>query len=222
MTQAILKSALHMILVIHILSTQTPDLLSRHLEASPRGKLPQLKYSYPNWKKPLYTDRKYISREVSPKLSQHEMQVKLFDADNHSKIVKIVSRGKEEKGLVCGINSVYKELSFAKGFDHLDMEHNQRVVYSKLHSKLKMLVYINDQIHVRIMDHIICLRLKYTLNPKGGCYQRFAYKNFSPKNIKNFEEIKSQILVVTNNEVLTNYYLLLYIDKKVRIISRQC
>ena len=178
-----------------------------------------LKYSYPNWKKPLYTKRNSYSKKYSPSMNQHVMQIHLYDPSQHYKILNIVSKSKQENGLTCAVNSTYKQLSFQKSFDHLEIEHNEKIIYSKLHSRQKILVYINDQIHIRIMDHIICLRLKYVMNPKGGCYQRFAYKNFSPTTIQNIKGIQSEILVVTNNEVLTNYFLLLYIDKKIRIIS---
>jgi hypothetical protein len=178
-----------------------------------------LKYSYPNWKKPLYSKRNNYSRNYAPGMNQHVMKINLYNPSQHYKILNIISKSKKENGLTCAINSLYKEISFKESFDHLNIEHNEKIIYSKLHSRQKILVYINDQIHIRIMDHIICLRLKYVMNPKGGCYQRFAYKNFSPTTIQNINGIRSEILVVTNNEVLTNYYLLIYIDKKIRIIS---
>lgn len=177
------------------------------------------KYSYPNWKKPLFSKNNNFTRKYSPVLNQHLMKIPLYSS-TPLKILNIVTRKKEEKGLTCAVDSVYNELSFENSFDHLNLEHNHQIVYSKLHAREKILVYINDEIHVRILDHIICLRLKYAINPKGGCYQRFAYKNFSPKTINNLQGIRSELLVVTNNQVLTNYFLLLYIDKKIRIISK--
>ena len=208
------------LLTIYLFSLILLRINSESISSQIASSKSKLKYNYPNWKKPLYSKRDEKERSISPKMNQHLMEIPLYTSENHLKVLNLVSRSKKEGGLKCGINSIYNQISFEKNFDHLEIEYNEKIIYSKLHSRYKILVYINDQVHIRIMDHIICLRLKYSVNEKGGCYQGFDYDNFNPQKIKNLNEIQSEIVVVSNNEVLTNYYLVLYIDKKIRIISK--
>ena len=175
--------------------------------------------SFPNWRKPIFKIGEEFSISANPTLNQKELNLKLYPSKKKIKVVNLVSTEKQVKGLQCVVDSIYEQFRMAKGIDDLKIEHNGELIYSHFHTKNKILVYINDQINLRVLDHIICLRLKYRLDESGGCYQGFSYKGFSSTQISNHASIRSEILVINNNEVLTNYYLVLFIDKRMRIIS---
>lgn len=177
-------------------------------------------YSFPNWKKPIFKFRDTVSKKLNPSMSQQNLRFGIYNETKDKNILNLVEKETESKGLKCGINGLYTELNLNDGDDDLKISDNKNIIYAQLHSENKVLVYINKKIHIRIFDHIICWKMKFTEVDGGGCYQSFVYHNFDPEKIKGKQFISTQILVVNNNEVLTNYYLLIYIDNTMRVISK--